>query len=93
MLRCPGLLGTVAVDIMLPPKATMLTVPAQVEGVAVTVSVTVLPLECEAVNERRLKPVPEQAHGMTMLLPLMPGLPAYGWTSCVVSILTIEPLP
>ncbi len=72
-VMCPGLLGTLAVANNAPEDVTTSTVSAQVEGVALTVIVSVFPEPLEEI-ESFVRPVPLHAHGMMMLLPRIPGL-------------------
>ncbi len=75
-----------------PPELTMLTVPAQVDGEAVIVKLSELP-DLDPASASPVSPVPEQMQEITTLLPLKPGLLAYGCTSWVVSILVTDPVP
>jgi hypothetical protein len=81
MLALPGLLGTLAVESTTPAALITFTVPAHVEGVAVIVMVSVLPVDFDSEIDSLERPLPEHVHGMIILFPLKPGLLAYGCTS------------
>ena len=73
IVACPGLLGTVADVKKVPAEVTISTVPAQVEGVALIVIVSVLPDPVEEIDNF-VRPVPLQSQEMITLLPRKPGL-------------------